>query len=73
MAQAIIVCTEGHESKIEFKPGSKIDELCPICGAKTRRVFKEADIGSVLPDNVSAAGQLLTWGGLPSGKDRSTF
>jgi hypothetical protein len=67
---ATMICECGKSTIINFKMGEKPIVTCE-CGKVMKRSFANVDIGKVLPDNVSAAGQALLWGDLPSGKSKS--
>ena len=70
MPVARFVCDCGKSLEVKFRVGERPSAKCE-CGLDMKRAFDDVSVGPKLPDNVSAVGQTLLWGSLPSGKDKA--
>ena len=61
MALSTFTCECGNSTTQTFTPGKLPEVICEKCGKKMLKKFGKVEEGTVLPKNVSAAGQAILW------------
>jgi NAD-dependent SIR2 family protein deacetylase len=73
MAKITMECKECKtQVELPFKVGTfNTKKQCDKCGGEMIRVYNDIDSGTVLPDNISYAGNKMLWGTTFGGKDKT--